>query len=492
VVTALDLDGNPRVADGDGDGVDEVDLGAYEQVPGVCGDEGMLFVDQSASGANTGLTWDDAFTDLQTALVTARNCEVWVAKGVYLPTDTTDRTQAFLLRSGVQVYGGFDGSESLLSERDWFANPTVLSGDIDGNDTTKDADGIVTNVSGIVGANAYHVLIGSGADATAVFDGFIINAGQADGTTLYHNQGGGVYLTLGNPTLNNLVISANTTNSQGGGLFNDRSTASLSNIALRGNSVTGSGHQGGGMFNHVGSPTLSNVLFSGNYAYDAAGLYTDGGTPTLINVTFSGNLGNNNSTLHVQGGTPTLVNCIFWGNNTTIGGIGATVTHSIIQGGYTGTGNLNVDPLFVDGRLYTEAPTTAGDYRLRYGSPAIDVGNNTPVTSVTDLDGNARLVDGDGDASNVVDPGAYERQAYILTVNVEGSGNVIISPVQTSYGYHELVTLTANADSHWNFTAWSGDVVGTITPLDLLIQGNTVITATFVEVFLIFIPLIQN
>jgi hypothetical protein len=168
------------------------------------------------------------------------------------------------------------------------------------------------------------------------------------------------------------------------------------------------------------------------------------------------------------------------------------VTHSIIQGGYTGTGNLNVDPLFVDGRLYTEAPTTAGDYRLRYGSPAIDVGNNTPVTSVTDLDGNARLLDGDGDASNVVDPGAYERQAYILTVNVEGSGNVVISPVQTSYGYHELVTLTANADSHWNFTAWSGDVVGTITPLDLLIQGNTVITATFVEVFLIFIPLIQN
>ena len=409
VVTVLDLDGNPRIADGDGDSLDEVDLGAYEQLPGVCGDEGMLFVNHAASGANTGLTWDDAFTDLQTALATARNCEVWVAKGAYLPTDTTDRTQAFLLRSGVQVYGGFDGTETLLSERDWFANPTVLSGDIDGNDTTKDADGIVTNVSGIVGANAYHVLVGSGADQTAVFDGFIINAGQADGTTLYHNQGGGVYLTLGNPTLNNLVISANTTNSQGAGLYNDRSTATLSNIAFRGNSVTGSGHHGGGMFNHAGSPTLSNVLFSGNYAYHAGGLFTDGGDPTLINVTFSGNRGDNYATMHVGGGTPTLVNAIFWGNNSTIGGLGATVTYSIIQGGYPGAGNLDVDPLFVDERSYNDAPTTAGDYRLRYGSVTADIGLNTPVVTVLDLDGNPRIADGDGDSLDEVDLGAYEQ-----------------------------------------------------------------------------------
>ena len=150
-----------------------------EQLPGVCGTGGMLFVDQAATGANTGLTWSNAFTDLQTALASARNCQVWVAKGVYFPTDTTDRTQAFLLRSGVQVYGGFAGTETLLSQRDWFANPTVLSGDIDHNDTNKDPNGIVPNVSDIVGANAYHVLVGSGADQTAVFDGFIINAGQA-------------------------------------------------------------------------------------------------------------------------------------------------------------------------------------------------------------------------------------------------------------------------------------------------------------------------
>ena len=398
VITTLDLDSNPRLVDGDGDTLLEVDLGAYEQLPGVCGTGGMLFVNQAATGANTGLTWANAFTDLQTALAAARNCQVWVAKGLYLPTETTDRTQAFMLRSGVQVYGGFAGTETLLSQRDWFANPTVLSGDIDQNDT-KDADGIVTNVNDIQGANAYHVLVGIGADQTAVFDGFIINAGQADGTTFFHNQGGGVYLSLGNPTLTNLVISANKTNYYGAGLFNDRSAASLSNIAFRGNNTTAVANNGGGMFNHEASPTLSNVLFSGNHAYTAGGLFTDGGNPSLINVTFSGNSADNfgGAVMYTGGGNPTLVNTILWGNQGTFAGMNPTVTYSIIQGGFTGVGNLDVDPLFVDPQLWNSAPTTAGDYHLRYGSVTTDIGLNTPVITTLDLDSNPRLVDGDGD-----------------------------------------------------------------------------------------------
>ena len=450
---------------------------------------GPLFAKPTLTGAGDCSSWTDACT-LQTALAQAVSGDViWVAAGVHTPG--TARENSFAMKSGVQVYGGFAGTETELEARDWFANPTVLSGDIDHNDT-KDANGIVTNVSGIVGANAYHVLIGSGADASAVFDGFIINAGQANGTSSYQDQGGGVFLSQGNPSLNNLVISANTANSQGAGLLNDHSSANLTNLAFRGNFVPGNYNQAGGMLNYGGSPTLSNVLFSGNYAYYGGGFASTGGSPILINATLSGNNGPDAGAMYIWSGTTTLTNAILWGNNSTIGGIGATVTYSIVQGGYPGEGNLDVDPLFVEMRSYGEAPTTAGDYRLRYGSPAIDVGSNTPVTSVTDLDGNDRLVDGDGNASTVVDMGAYERQAYTLTINVEGSGNVIISPVQTSYGYHELVKLTANADSHWNFAGWSGDVVGTITPLDLLIQGNTVITATFVEVFLIFIPLIQN
>ena len=77
-----------------------------------------LYVNHAAQGSNSGLTWTDAFTDLQTALMTARSCQVWVAKGTYYPAaDATDRSQAFLLRLGVQVYGGFAGTETLLSQR---------------------------------------------------------------------------------------------------------------------------------------------------------------------------------------------------------------------------------------------------------------------------------------------------------------------------------------------------------------------------------------
>ena len=107
---------------------------------------GLLYAKSSASGTGDCSTWANACS-LQTALAQAvSGDQIWVAAGVHYPG--TLREDSFVMKSGVAVYGGFTGTETLLSQRDWFANPTVLSGDIDNNDT-KDADGIVTNVSGI-------------------------------------------------------------------------------------------------------------------------------------------------------------------------------------------------------------------------------------------------------------------------------------------------------------------------------------------------------
>jgi hypothetical protein len=91
-----------------------------------------------------------------------------------------------------------------------------------------------------------------------------------------------------------------------------------------------------------------------------------------------------------------LHNCILWDN--TVGPFDGgptqvTATHSLIQGGFPGTGNLDADPLFVD--------PDQGDYHLRLGSPAIDAGLAEDPPG-TDLDGNARP------CAKEVDMGAYE------------------------------------------------------------------------------------
>jgi hypothetical protein len=87
-----------------------------------------------------------------------------------------------------------------------------------------------------------------------------------------------------------------------------------------------------------------------------------------------------------------------------------TVSSSLAEGGYSGSGNLNLDPLFVSAADAASAPTTAGELRLQAGSPAFQAGNNdvsNPGPASTDLDGKPRIVNGS------VDMGAYQRQTNL-------------------------------------------------------------------------------
>ena len=196
----------------------------------------MLFASPSALGSADCSSWANA-CDLQTALASADSTDqIWVQAGVHKPTTISDRTTSFALQPEVALYGGFLGTEDDLSERDWEANLTVLSGDIDGNDTV-DSNGVTASYTDIVGDNSYHVVTaGESIYQSAVLDGFIITAGLANSSSP-DNKGGGIYNLGGDPTLSNLILSGNQAVSSGGGMYSE------------------------GLYSNGSAPTLTGVAF---------------------------------------------------------------------------------------------------------------------------------------------------------------------------------------------------------------------------------------
>ncbi|MCB9852579.1 MAG: hypothetical protein H6819_05750 [Phycisphaerales bacterium] len=94
-----------------------------------------LFVDSLASFGGNGESWATAFGSIDAALDYLNSddkvANLWVAAGTYMPTMLTDpmepRSATYSIPDGVRIYGGFAGTESLLSERDPIANPTFLT-----------------------------------------------------------------------------------------------------------------------------------------------------------------------------------------------------------------------------------------------------------------------------------------------------------------------------------------------------------------------------
>ncbi|UCC29149.1 MAG: hypothetical protein JSU86_13210, partial [Phycisphaerales bacterium] len=348
----------------------------------------ILFVDASAVGLNRGTSWSDAYTELRDALAIAARAggaiqEVWVATGTYTPGVAPDRKSGFPLTSGVSVYGGFSGGETSVDQRDPQTNVTILSGDLndDDNDCCYLQDGpgcgdptCATTVCEIrpsccdsewsaacverAGAlcdcrtdeNSYHVVIGSGADQTALLDGFTVTAGNADqeclgGTTGY---GGGMHNFRGSPTVVGCLFQGNTAYDGGGVSAIEQSTPAFLDCEFARNFAfsTGGGARltgglsftrcrfinnaswgSGGAVTCFGyAPSFTNCLFRGNYARINGGAISRtslyGSSPTVTNCVFNGNrageLGGVASSWNAS--TATFVNCTFSGNTAASGG----------------------------------------------------------------------------------------------------------------------------------------------------------------------------
>ena len=398
---------------------------------------GVYYVKSDAGGTNDGSSWANAFTSLQAALgAVGSGNELWVAAGTYKPG--AQRSDSFTLQSGVALYGGFSGAETHRRTRDWTANPTILSGDLNDDDNGNIAADEASRQD-----NSYQIVIAGGTDAAAVLDGFTVT-GANDATT----KGGGFYALSGSPTVANCILTKNAAGS-GGGMYHDGGSPTMTNCAFTNNTA----EFGGGMYSYGGSPTIRDCAFANNtaasygggiYLRDTSGsitncsfannttlygggMYNRTGAPTITNCTFANNTASNGggAIRNFIAGAPVLTNCIMWGNTpdeignyqTTpaasycdISGSGGSASWDTSIGADNG-GNIDADPLLAD--------AANGDLALTTGSPCIDAGNGDAASSL-DIRGRRRY--DDPAATNTgagtpayTDMGAYEFEDPYIT-----------------------------------------------------------------------------
>ncbi len=289
-----------------------------------------IFVNLNATGANDGSNWTDAYTDLKTALDNATTGQsLWVAMGIYNP-HPSDRTVFFEIKEGVQVYGGFLGNEANLDDRDYISYPTILSGDIDGDNDLS--------------SNSFTVIYTEDVTSATIVDGIIIEGGSAnDGASIYtaHKKAGGWYNrsitsgTVANPIIRNCIFRDNYADKFAGALYNHaQSDSEASPIIINCLFENNESDERGGAITNDGdsSPKIIKTTFLNNNSTEGGAIYNNGHgnivKPIIINTIFTGNFAPNSNhggaiyNFGKSGGeaSPTITNSVFNLNHAGHGG----------------------------------------------------------------------------------------------------------------------------------------------------------------------------
>jgi parallel beta-helix repeat protein len=320
-----------------------------------------------------------------------------------------------------------DGDTVLVANGTYYENITLKDG--------VQVRGAGADVTTIDGGRAGSVVTAIGVGPDTVLDGFTITNGGG-------SSGGGIYLEGGSPVITNNVVTQNRlgySGSSGGGIYAYFSSATITHNTISNNSAEDGGgiyvtnwpsssgpmpdieynniygnnsFAGGGIYLQISSPTVRGNTIAANTASAGGGIAANHSSSLIANnIIVSNSAGkyggggiwatNNSSPVIVSNtvvdntasgpGTGIAVdnqfslnitNCIVWGN----GLYNCTATYSDIEGGYTGEGNINTDPLFVD--------AAGGNLHLQHGSPCINAGNPNyvPGPYETDIDGDPRII----------------------------------------------------------------------------------------------------
>jgi len=254
-------------------------------------------------GTGNGSSWAAASGDLQ-AMIDSSTGEdsIWVAKGIYKATKapwptTTDgvavtaRDNAFVIKKGAKVFGGFAGTETSFEERNFVLNETVLTGDLNGDGIASDGD-------------AYHIIISLNNSDDSEVNGFTIRNGFANGTksmgtstattaTSLSQSNGGAICTRGTntgTTFKNLIIIDNYALSSGGAVYQRTGGVAKDfrweNVKFINNV---SGATGGAMYTYPSINTPNVVLegctLDGNKATGAGGaIYHNGAVSGIVTI----------------------------------------------------------------------------------------------------------------------------------------------------------------------------------------------------------------
>ncbi len=366
----------------------------------------VWYVDDDSDAEHGCTSWEDACPELQTALSLAEpGDQIWVAVGTYKPDydiatgkHTGDREATFQLIDGVELYGGFDGTESSLEERAELFNQTMLSGDLPGDDAPYDSDCCYAHAGtgcddssceaevcavqplccengwepfcvfmarvhcadtcGGGSNNSYHVTSGSGTDESARLDGFAVLAGNANRSPS-DTFGGGLYISVGSPKIDNCVFSGNRASLRGGGMYAGAGAPVVTNCTF----VRNIAELGGGLYVEGVTSQVSNCVLENNSALTSGGgMFNLSSDLSVTDCIFRENVGGaGGGMVNSQEGDCVVSNCMFFGN--------AAVRH---LGGWGGGGMANTsNPEVVNCWFIGNTAANGGGMLNAYASPIV-------------------------------------------------------------------------------------------------------------------------